>query len=76
MFIPPRLEELSYVCYQFKLIISFYKLLRLQNKIVKDEIMEKVKRKKKWNIFSKFEGMLILTLRNLHDFKCVFNKAN
>lgn len=40
---PPGLEELSYVCYQFKLITSFAKLLRYKNKILRDEIMEKQK---------------------------------
>lgn len=74
MFIPPELEELSYVCYQFKLIISFYKLLRLQNKIIKDEIMEKVFKSKTYTL--KFDGMLILTLKNVHVFKCVFKKSN
>lgn len=40
---PPGLEELSYVCDQFKLITSFSKLLRYKNKILRDEIMEKQK---------------------------------
>lgn len=51
----------------------FYKLLKLQNKILKYEIMEKVKKKtKKWHIFFKFDGILSLTLKNLRVFKYVF----
>lgn len=45
MSIPPGLEEPSYVCYQFKLIISFCKLLTQHNRIVKEDIIEKAKEK-------------------------------